>query len=265
MKLARAVDRLVAAPLKRVIKGSLLSGHVHRAIRGSEFSLELLRLVRPFGHEHFFHLLRQLGFTPTHLVDVGANRGIWTRAAFKYFRDPVYTLVEPQDHLRPYIQDLVTQGCKLKWISAGCADFCGTLPLNLSDNDVASTFLDRRGSPTGSQITVPVMTLNKIVESSGAAVPEMVKIDAEGFDLKVLAGASDLLGRTDIFLVEAAVWEAGYPNSVAEVVGYMSKVGYNLMDITELNRSPKHGVLWLCEIAFLRVGSPLWVAAPSFE
>ena len=38
--------------------------------------------------------------------------------------------------------------------------------------------------------------------SSGAGLPEMVKIDAEGFDLKVLAGASDLLGKTDIFLVE---------------------------------------------------------------
>jgi FkbM family methyltransferase len=262
MKAASTVDRLVSAtPLKRAIKRALFSGSLQRAIKGSEFALELLRLVRPFGHEHFFHLLQQLGFTPTHIVDVGANRGNWTRAAFRYFRDPIYTLVEPQDHLRPYIQDLVAQGCKLKWISAGCADFCGTLPLNLTHRDDASTFV---GSPTGSQITVPVITLNKIVESSGTAVPEMVKIDAEGFDLKVLAGASDLLGKTDIFLVEAAVWGAG-PNSVAEVVGYMSKAGYNLMDITDLNRGPKNGVLWLCELAFLRVGSLLCAAAPSYE
>src|SRR6266446_3781074 len=55
-----------------------------------------------------------------------------------------------------------------------------------------------------------------------------------------------------------------YVNSVAEVVSFMSKAGYNLMDITELIRSPKYGVLWLCELAFLRVGSPLWAAAPSF-
>ena len=43
--------------------------------------------------------------------------------------------------------------------------------------------------------------------------------------------------------------------------GFMAKAGYNLMDITDLNRSPKHGVLWLCELAFLREGSPLLDAA----
>src|SRR5215831_7278348 len=60
----------------------------------------------------------------------------------------------------------------------------------------------------------------------------MVKIDAEGFDLKVLAGASDLLAKTDIFLVEAVVWGVGagraYDNSVAEVVSFMAKADYNL-------------------------------------
>jgi hypothetical protein len=33
------------------------------------------------------------------------------------------------------------------------------------------------------RITVPVITLNEIVDSG---LPEMVKIDAEGFDLKVI-------------------------------------------------------------------------------
>jgi FkbM family methyltransferase len=268
MKTASIVDQLLSAtPLKRVIKRTLLSGPLRRAIKGSEFASELLRLVRPYGVEHFFPLLRQLGFAPRHVVDVGANRGMWTRAAFKYFRDPVYTLVEPQDHLRSYSQDLVAQGCKLNWINAGCGDFCGTLPLIVSHRDDSSTFVDWHKNPTAQRITVPMITLNQIVASSDAGLPEMVKIDAEGFDLKVLAGASDLLGKTDIFLIEAVAWGAGgaYDNSVAEVVRVMAKAGYNLMDITDLNRSPKYGVLWFCELAFLRVGSPLRAAAPSYE
>jgi FkbM family methyltransferase len=119
-------------------------------------------------------------------VDVGANRGTWTRAAFRYFPNAVYTLVEPQDHLRSYSQDLIAQGCKLKWINAGCGDFSGTLPLFVSYRDDASTFVDwHEGWP---RITVPIMTLNEVVAFSGAGLPEMVKIDAEGFDLKVLAG-----------------------------------------------------------------------------
>jgi hypothetical protein len=38
-----------------------------------------------------------------------------------------------------------------------------------------------------------------------------------------------------------------------------------LIDITDLNRSPRHGVLWLTELAFLRNGSPLLNAITSYE
>jgi hypothetical protein len=111
---------------------------------------------------------------------------------------------------------------------------------------------------------VPVMTLTEIVARGGASVPEMVKIDAEGFDLKVLAGASLLLGKTDIFLVEAVVC-GNYENAAAEVIKFMAEAGYRLVDITDLNRSPKHGVLWLCELAFLRNGCGLFDGATSYE
>ena len=52
MNPASTMERLVSATsLKRVIKRRLLSGSLQRAIKGSEFALELLRLVRPYGHE----------------------------------------------------------------------------------------------------------------------------------------------------------------------------------------------------------------------
>ena len=156
MKVARAVKWLVPAPLKR-------------AIKKSEFGLELLRLLRRYGLENyglenFFPLLRRLGFAPKHIVDVGANRSNWTRIAFKYFPDAVYTLVEPQDHLKFYTQGLIAQGCKLNWINAGCGDFSGTLPLFVSYRDDSSTFVLtnwNRNSTKSQRITVPMITLNK--------------------------------------------------------------------------------------------------------
>ena len=75
----------------------------------------------------------------------------------------------------------------------------------MSYRDDSSTFVLTDWSTKSQRITVPIITLNQLVASSDAGLPEIVKIDAEGFDLKVLAGASDLLGKTDIFLVEAVV------------------------------------------------------------
>ena len=51
-----------------------------------------------------------MGFAPKHIIDVGANRGLWTRTALQYFPDAHYTLIEPQDHLKTHIQDLLDRG-----------------------------------------------------------------------------------------------------------------------------------------------------------
>ncbi len=235
-----------------------------------KFGFRLVRIEdgpRPSeGLDPFFSLLKRLGFAPKHILDVGANRGLWTRTAIRYFPGARYTLVEPQNHLKGHIQDLVDGGYKIQWVNAGAGAESGILPLTLAPQDGSSTFVltDRHGHTTGSEKKmIAVKTLNEIVSSSNADLPDMVKIDAEGFDLNVLRGASNLLGKTDIFLVEAVVC-GNYENSVAEVVKFMSDAGYCLMDITDLNRSPKHGVLWLCELAFLRVGSPLLNAVTSY-
>jgi hypothetical protein len=44
----------------------------------------------------------------------------------------------------------------------------------------------------------------------------------------------------------------------------LADAGYWLLDITDLNRSPKHGVHWLCELAFLRNGSRLFGPASTY-
>jgi FkbM family methyltransferase len=220
------------------------------------------------GLNPFFSLLKRFGFAPKHILDIGANHGYWTREAIKFFPDSSYTLIEPQDYLKTHIQDLLDQGRKIKWINAGASDHSGSMLFTISHRDDSSTFAltEEQAQAAGLQQTVvAVKTVNEIVASASDGLPEMAKIDAEGLDLKVLAGASDLLGKTDIFLVEVAVCEKVYQNSAAEVIKFMAGAGYRLVEITHLNRSPKHGVLWLCEFAFLRNGCSLFDSAASYE
>ena len=177
-----------------------------------------------------------------------------------FFPDAHYTLVEPQDHLKVHIQDLLDRRCKITWINAGVADRSGTLPFTISYRDDSSTFAPTQIDAAAPRISVRVTTLNEIVSTASAPAPEMVKIDAEGFDLKVLAGASDLLGKTDIFFVEVTICCPVHENTIARVVRRMDEVGYHVVDITDIHRSPTDAVLWLCELAFLRNGSPLFDA-----
>lgn len=242
-----------------VLTNQQIAEMIKKAIRRSfeTFGLEVRKMRHggnaEYGLHPFFSLLRRLDFSPQHIVDVGANRGYWTRTALEYFPDATYTLVEPQAHLKQFVQDLIDRGCKINWIDAGCSDRPGILPLNLTDDDTAATFRPLSGPQR--TINVPVITLNELVKGPA---PEVVKIDGEAFDLKILAGASNLFGKTEIFLVEVAFRAASedFDNTITKTINFMDRFGYSPLDITDLNRS-KYGILALCELAFLRHGSPL--------
>jgi len=230
------------------------------------FGLRLTRLestaTRGFGIEVLFEVLRRFGFSPKHIVDIGAHHGSWTRAALQFFPEAHYTLLEPQDWLRIHIQDLQAAGRNIRWINARASEISGTLPFYSSHRDDSSSFV----IPSENLQTIPakVWSLDDLLVEYCLPVPEMVKIDAEGFDLKVLRGAKTLLGKTDVFLLEAAVL-CSYENSVAAIIKFMAENDYRLIDITDINRSPKDNVLWLTELAFLRSRCELLSTANSYE
>ena len=63
----------------------------------------------------------------------------------------------------------------------------------------------------------------------------------------------------------AAVGSPLYPNTAAVVFRTMDERGFRLFDITDLNRTPKQGVLWLIEAVFVRRDGPLDRAVTRFE
>src|ERR1700719_4128893 len=85
-----------------------------------------------YALECFFALMKRRGFTPKHVIDVGANKGTWTRAAIGFFPDAYYSLVEPQVALKIYEQDIIEAGYKIRWINAGAGDRSGSLPFAVS-------------------------------------------------------------------------------------------------------------------------------------
>ena len=118
-----------------------------------------------------------------HIIDIGANKGDWTRTAIGFFPDAHYTLIEPQDRLKSHIDDLIRDGYKIRWLNAGVGDQAGSLRFTVAGRDDSSTFVmsqQEAASQGLHQEMVEVRTLNEIVASSNLPLPDMVKSDAEG-------------------------------------------------------------------------------------
>lgn len=212
----------------------------------------------PTQLENCFAALVQMGFRPRCMVDVGANHGNWTRNALRYFPDLQVVMIEPQDWLKAGMEDLLQSNSRLHWVTAGASNQEGSLSLTISERDDSSNFLlsaEDAAAQGLRQVDVPVSTVKALVEKFGLPVPDVIKIDAEGLDLKVLEGCGSLLGATDLFFVEASLLPNAKDNSFVEILNFMRQCGYALFDVTDLNRSPNCGALCLLELAFVREGS----------
>ena len=93
--------------IKRAVQSTLkMFGFRLTRVRSIAQPTVALPAVAPpaWALKSLFPVLKGFGFDPKHIVDIGANTGLWTREATNYFPRAHYTLVEPQDELKIHIR-----------------------------------------------------------------------------------------------------------------------------------------------------------------
>lgn len=224
-----------------------------------------LGLVKPeikneFSKDYLLHTLftnlKKMDFKINHIVDVGANTGSWSTKTMEYFPDAYYTLIEPQERLGYLLSAITKANPKTVIHHVGAGAKPGKFKFTLVDRNDSCTFniTEEDAQLKGlTQIEVPIDTIDNILVKNSWPAPELIKIDAEGLDIEVLKGASNYLGKTEIFMVEVSVFKNSFVNNTFyNMINYMDTVGYKLFDITDLNRTSSPKVLWLAELVFIK-------------
>jgi FkbM family methyltransferase len=207
----------------------------------------------------FFYQLAARGFFPRHIIDVGANQGKWSRKAHSVFPDCTFTLIEPQREMQPKLETFCRRVPGSRWICAGAGSEPGELTLTVNPDTVSTSFTvseQEARECAFERRVVPIVTLDEVVREGHGRIPDLVKIDAEGFEPLVMHGARSLIGKTEVFLLEACLKPPPphWPTTL-ELLTMMDEYGYDLFDITTLQRH--EGELALAEIAFVRRGGCL--------
>lgn len=205
----------------------------------------------------FLHGLRDAGLAPRCIFDVGAHKGDWTASALSVFPEARFVLLEPQPALRTEARQSVLAHPQVEWLSVAASNRCGLGRFTLARRaDSASLSMPADHPIAVGEIEVSLQTLDHVARQRGL-IPDVVKIDAEGHDLRVLDGATSLLGHTEVFFIECAVCCPDFENSLGAVLSRMEREGYVLVGLTSMISSPLTGELWLVEGAFVRCDGPL--------
>lgn len=205
--------------------------------------------------KNFFNNIKEMGFYPNHIIDVGANHGTWTRETLNHFPEAYFTLIEPQNWLKPSFQDLLDSNKKIDYYPVGAGSENGSFKFTIVERDDSCSFRfteDEAKEKGYKQVHIPIITINDIVKTNNLTIPDLIKIDAEGLDIEVLKGASELFGKTEIFMVEAGIVNHEFNNSFLKMINFMDEKGYRLFEITDLNRPFSLSVLWLVELVFVK-------------
>lgn len=133
-----------------------------------------------------FRRLVQPGCT---VFDVGANAGYYAILAAELGAS-VHAF-EPNPQVRALLSRSVILGTgEIQVVAAACSERQGRMPFSISEP--GNTGMSSLGPGTGACIEVDVLTLDGYA-SAGGLQPDLLKIDVEGHEREVLAGAERVL------------------------------------------------------------------------
>jgi FkbM family methyltransferase len=155
-------------------------------------------------------------------IDVGANIG--DTIAAMYRPDARFLAIEPSQKYSSYLRNNWGQANNVTVINEVCSSVSATKGLRLVERKGTASLAFSDELPA-----VTAHTLDDISESYPAfARPRLVKVDTDGHDFEVLAGAEKLIERArPIVLFECdAFGNTGYVKDCLATLAFFESVGY---------------------------------------
>jgi FkbM family methyltransferase len=214
------------------------------------------RLKRRFFHQQDMQSrlqnLRCAGFQPSGALDVGAFEGSWAREFWNVWPTSPVWLFEPLPTHRKELEALEQSHPGSRIIPKAVSEQQGTRHFCLEATN--SQIVDRPVS--GDVVEVDCTTLDATLADQ-AFTPNLVKIDVQGRELAVLAGAEKVLAHVEVVILEVSVLRIGEVPIFREVDRFFEKKGYRIYDLLPQYYRPRDGALWQIDAFYVREDSQL--------
>ncbi len=209
----------------------------------------------------FLEDVRARDFQPQGIVDVGAHRGDWTRLAASVFPHAEFLLLEPLAEMASDLNRTAAELPRCTYLPHGAGPENGEFFQTVTPDLAGSSYLPKpkpEKIDAGQQRKTRVVTLDSVLAERPTFAPDLVKLDVQGFELEVLAGANTLFGRTELFILETSLFSAARRlPTTRDVIAFMAARNYEIYDVTGFLRRPLDGALGQIDLAFAKADGQL--------
>ena len=192
-------------------------------------------------------LAKQLGFEPKTVIDVGAALGTFN--LYETFPNSRHLLIEPIAENEPYLAKICRKLKSAEYIIAAATKEAGVFRLNVSPSMLHSSISENRVTDSSNPYlrNIPAITLDGICRQRNLPGPYLIKVDVDGKELDVLAGATQILQQTEYLIVEVCLFAQMY-----DIIHFMKSQGFAAYDIVDLGYRPIDAALWQVDMAFVK-------------
>lgn len=192
---------------------------------------------------------RSLGFAPATIFDLGVATG--TFELYDPWPDARLILVDPvsewENHMRWICKH---RRAPASYVVAAAGDHNGQATFGCPGH-LAGASIYIGDAP---QRTVPMYTLDDLAARFGAQPPYLLKMDVQGAESMVLAGATEVLPKCEVVMLEASLWDFnGNGITLVEMINLMASRGFSPFDFYGGLRRPLDCSLGQIDIAFVKL------------
>ena len=184
-------------------------------------------------HRERLSFLKNKGFFPAIIYDIGAFNGWWTWDIQPVFPASQFFLFEANE---VHAKDLSALNCKYFINLLGDAekesDFYS---INLTGDSV---FIERTSAYIGKPVLQrrQMTTLSSLVQKQQIPLPDLVKLDVQGAEKIVIQGGCDIVSHAEVIILETRLIEynMGAP-LIYELMTLMNDLNYQMVDVVGAN------------------------------
>jgi FkbM family methyltransferase len=196
--------------------------------------------------------LARLGYKPQTLIDVGV--AYQTSELYQAFPHASIVPIEPLVEFEPFLRKICAT-YKAQYVLAAAGETPGTAVLNVRDDKIASSLLNEVESFAvhTSPRTISVVTIDEVCRERNLSGPFLIKVDVQGAELQVVAGAKRVLQETEAVILEISLFEfwIGSPQFY-EVIARMKQLGFVAYDLCGFLYRPFDNALGQVDMLFAR-------------